>query len=138
MRYRKGDTYSDNQMLNGLRAIVFGTLFGVVLCVLCLLIASFAFVKAKTLPLNLIQIFILIICAFGAFWGGYITVRISKIRGMFYGMLSGLLLFAIQFVAGMIVTHDAITFYTLVKLFLMLLLGAIGGIVGVNKKSRRK
>ena len=136
MRYDKS-TNSDNNKVHAFKAIVFGSCVGALVCILLLVLCSFAFVKMQSISQNIIQTLVVAISGIGAFIGAYITVRIAKVNGMFYGILSAALLFSMLFIAGIIANGENVTTITLVKLTLMLLLGAISGIIGVNKKRRK-
>ena len=72
--------------------------------------------------------------AIGSFIGSYIAVRISKINGMLYGMACGFVLFVILFIGSLIIAREPLTMMVAIKAILLILVGAIGGIIGVNKK----
>ena len=74
--------------------------------------------------------------ALGALGGGYIAVRIAKCRGMFYGVLTGMALFFGVVIAGLCTSTESITLATVIKAAAMLLSGAVGGVVAVNRKQR--
>lgn len=52
-------------------------------------------------------------------------------------MIAGFVMFSVVFIAGLMISNGEISTLVLVKLTLMLLMGTIGGIAGVNKKSKR-
>ena len=120
------------------KSIVLGTAIGGVVCILCLVLFALLFVISKRIPQTMIQPLILVACAVGAFIGGYITVRIIRTKGLLFGILSGLLLFAIVCLVSVIAIRTPFSTYALIKGIIMMLMGAIGGIIGVNKRSKRK
>jgi hypothetical protein len=49
-----------------------------------------------------------------------------------------MLLFAVFVVSGLIASHEAISMTAVIRLVVMVLAGAIGGLLGVNRKSKVK
>ncbi len=121
-----------------LRPIVFGTLAGAAVCTVLLLVLSLILVAAKQLPQSLLQPLTVLIAALGAFAAGYIAARMSGERGMMNGAGSAFLLFGLLFLAGLTITGESVSAFMLTKGLIMVITGAIGGILSVNKKSRRK
>lgn len=124
----------NNTLPKSIKASIVGIVVGSVVCILLLMLFSFMFVKAHTLPIKFIEPIVIIISCIGTFISGYITSRIIRKNGMMYGIISGFLMFVILFIAGLIVCGDSITTIILVKCTSMLLVGAVGGIFGVNSK----
>ena len=110
-----------------------GTFFSI----LTLVISSFLFVKSQNISATVITPLTMFAIALGAFISGYVTARIIKSNGLFWGMIAGFVMFSVVFIAGLMISNGEISTLVLVKLTLMLLMGAIGGIAGVNKKSKR-
>ena len=50
----------------------------------------------------------------------------------------GVAAFTVVFVVGVIAVNEPLSFEALVKGLLMTLCGAVGGIIGVNKRRKRK
>lgn len=136
MRYEAES--SDNKLMHALKAVVIGASAGALLLVLFLLVISGILVAAKSLPQNLLSPIVLVACGLSSFFAGYVCVRIARMRGMLYGILTGLLLFTVVFVEGVIAVNEPLSFEALVKGLLMTLCGAVGGIIGVNKRRKRK
>ena len=125
----------ENSMNKGVKAVMFGAV-GLVVCTALLLIASFALAQMKSVPGSAIGTITMVFGAFGALAGGYIAVRIARCRGMMYGILTGLVLFLVVVIVGVCSSSESVTIATVIKGIAMLLSGAIGGIVAVNKKQR--
>lgn len=87
----------------------------------------------KSVPGSAIGTITMVFGAFGALAGGYIAVRIARCRGMMYGILTGLVLFLVVVIVGVCSSSESVTIATVIKGIAMLLSGAIGGIVAVNK-----
>lgn len=121
-----------------LRPIVFGALGGAVVCTVLLLLLSLALVTAKQMPQSLLQPLTVLVAALSAFFAGYLAAKFSGERGMLYGAGAAVLLFALLFAAGLAVTKESISAFLITKGVIMVLTGAIAGILAVNKKSRRK
>ena len=126
----------DEALVRGVKAIVVGDIIGTLICIALTVIASFLFVKSKHIPQAMLTPLTIAIAAIGAFIGSYVTVRISKINGMLYGMASGFILFVILFISSLIIAREPLTMMTAIKAILLVLVGAIGGIIGVNKRSK--
>lgn len=137
MRYEK-TAAAENKWAASLKAILFGFCVGAIVCTLCLVLFAFIFTQSKLLPLSMLRAMVLVACLLGAFTGGFCTAKKRKMQGMFYGLLTALLLFGVLALTSAIKTSQPFSFYALVACLSMLLVGAIGGILGVNKKSRRK
>jgi putative membrane protein (TIGR04086 family) len=129
---------SVNPLLDTLRPIVFGAFGGALICAVLLAVCAFAFVSSKHLPQSMIQSLVLGIAAISAFFSGYIAAKISRARGLMFGVFAALALFLLFFICGIVVANETVAFSTLIRLIIMLIVGAIGGIIGVNKKSKNK
>lgn len=130
------NNYSNNDNIRIIRSTATGAFCGISVCVLLLIIISFLITKSSNFPHMITQPLMIIIASLGSFSGGYISARISSEKGMMYGMLCGFLMFILLFLAGLISVRESITMTTAIRLFAMLLSGAVGGIIGVNKRKR--
>lgn len=129
---------SGKPVLEALRAVVIGTVSGAVLCVVLLGACSLIFVSSENIPQSFLTPFVIALSVISAFFAGFITVKISRKRGLFYGLLSGMLLFALFLAAGLIAEHSAVSAASGTRLLIMAISGAIGGFTAVNKKTRIK
>lgn len=65
------------------------------------------------------------------FLGGVISAKIAGFKGLWHGILAGLLIFIIAFIISVFIVPGHLVFgYMLKKLFVSLVAGAIGGIAG--------
>jgi putative membrane protein (TIGR04086 family) len=128
------DMYNDNGKMKAFKAILFGTLTGLLLCSLLMLITTLILVKVQKLPTDAIYILLQIIGALSAFLGGYVAVRIYKAYGMLFGLTTGFTIFFVVFVVGVATCVETPSFLSLTKLIAMLCAGSMGGIISVNKK----
>ena len=120
-----------------LKAIAIGSLCGLICCSLLLIFLAFIFTKSSNPPHTLVEPLMMVATGIGTFIGGYISSIISKEKGMLCGILCGFLMFIFIFIAGLISVRESLTILTLVRLSIMLVSGALGGIIGVNKRIRR-
>lgn len=70
----------------------------------------------------------------GAFAGGLTTALCAGRRGLVMGALCGGVLYVILLLAGLLSTGDINPGYAILKLAVLTLCGAIGGILGVNRR----
>lgn len=130
--------YFGNPVIKVLRPIIFGSVSGALICAILLAVCALGFVSSKHLPQGMIQWLVLAILGVSAFFSGYIASKISRERGLIFGTLAALVLFLLFFLCGLIVANESLTISVLLRLIIMMIIGAIGGIAGVNKKYRIK
>lgn len=128
---------TENQLSKSTKAVLLGTIMGTFFSIVILVFSSFLFVKSQNIPTSVVTPLTMFIIALGAFISGYVSARILRNNGLFWGIISGFVMFIIVFISGLMISGGEISTLSLVKLTLMLLMGAIGGITGVNKKVKR-
>lgn len=121
-----------------LRSVLIGTLVGIIVCIVLIMLATFVFLQIQSIPTEAVGIMTQLFGAISAFAGGYAAVRIAKEKGFIIGTATGLLLFLTVLFAGMFTTTETITITTATKAVAMAIAGCIGGILGVNKKRKIK
>lgn len=137
MSYRKS-SYAQEKSSNLLKALTIGTFMGAFTCVILMAILAIIFVKMRNIPQGIIIPLASMCSGIGSFCSGYIATRILKANGLIYGMLSGLLLFLIILISGVALSGENLTLLTLIKFFLMIISGGIGGVLGVNKRYKAR
>lgn len=75
--------------------------------------------------------------ALGAFANAYFLSRKKKSKGYALGGLVGLITFIVVTLIGLIINDGGITINTLFHLIIIMLSSITGGILGVNKKSKK-
>ena len=120
-----------------LKALIVGTIVGLITCTLSLALLASVFVKLGSIPQNLVNGFALVAASLGAFVAGYIALKIYKEKGLYVGAACGSLVFLIFTISGFFVSSESLSRFTFVKLLLLTFFGALGGVLGINKKSRR-
>ncbi len=124
----------DAQLLKSIKPILVGDIVGTAIYIILTMVVALLFVQSKHVPKGILTPIMMSIAAIGSFIGSYIAVRISKINGMLYGMACGFVLFVILFIGSLIIAREPLTMMVAIKAILLILVGAIGGIIGVNKK----
>lgn len=119
-----------------LRPLAIGTAVGIAVCVLVLLVMA-ALMAAGVFPAKAVTPLALAAAGIGAFIGGFTAACVSRERGLLYGAGTGLVLFLLTAAAGFALLPDAGNTLLLAKAALMIGVGALGGILGVNGKRRR-
>lgn len=115
-----------------LRPLLFGLCVGVVGCTL-LLLAAACVLKSVDLPLEVSTPVAVTAAAVSALLGGWATARAAGSRGLLMGGACGGMLFLIILLCGML-RGGVDSGYAAVKLAALTLGGAIGGVLGVNRR----
>ena len=120
------------------KSLAIGVAVGIVAISLMLLITSFSFAQIKSIPTAMLGTISMIFASLGACIGAYVSLRIMRNNGLVWGAICGAVLFVIVLILGLINSTDSLSIATIIKCFAMLLSGAIGGVVAVNKKQKIK
>lgn len=116
--------------------IVKAAVAGAVISASFLLLFSFVLSK-KDLPLGFINHFTSFLIALASFSAGYIAAKNIKQRGMAVGAGCGIVIFVITALISFLNSFE-IGLLAAIKLAVSAVSGAIGGILGVNTKRKRK
>ena len=119
------------------KPVLVGTAIGAVVITAVLMVLSLV-LSLKDIPQMLITPMVLAALAAGAFVGGLSTARLVRERGLLMGLCCGVLLFLLLWLFGLRVNEGAFGLMAGVKLVVALLFAAVGGVMGVNAKKRRK
>lgn len=126
--------------VSGNKLIVRAVLTGLaVTCVITILLTCvFGFVLKMTsgIPYGVIDYVMIGIEGIAVFLGAYIACVIAKSRGLVIGGMIGAAAFLILLCCGFILSENNIGMLTLIRAVVMILLGIVGGIAGVNKKEK--
>lgn len=127
----KGNNATTN-MIAMFKAVTFGLLATTVV----LLLFSFVMCK-KDVPFVLLNPFSAGLLMLGSFLSGYLAARRIRERGMVVGAMCGLFIFLLLLLGSFMSQFD-VGLAALIKLIISMVSGAIGGIMGVNAKLKRK
>lgn len=119
-----------------LKAIIIGSIVGSAVSVFAIILASTIIVKLGMVPYEVIVPIVIAAIVIGAFIGGYITARINKTSGMAMGAVCATVMFVLCLGTGT-ASGGVLGITVLLRLLLMIVSGAVGGILGVNKRRRR-
>lgn len=120
-----------------IRPLGFGVVAGAIGCLLMLLLMA-ALLLAQDVPQTAVSPLALVAVATGAFVGGFTSARLAGQNGWLMGLLCGLMLFVLLLlVGGFALLDDPSGSQFLLKLAIVLVTAAVGGIVAVNVGKRR-
>ena len=120
-----------------MKSVGFGTVSGVVLTLLFTLAETLIMVKMQTVLYGAAVPMAAVAVSLGSFGGGYLTARLHQSMGMAVGALCGLAVFVIFLGLGA-VFGSQLGILSLLRAVPAVVAGAVGGILGVNKRKRRK
>lgn len=119
---------------NNLIRILKGSAFAIILTIILLLIYS-ALLTYTGLNENTIPIFVISITAISILAGSLISSVNIKKNGLTNGALVGLIyILTIYLLSSIISKNFSLNSYSVIMIIASILAGAIGGIIGVNKK----
>ncbi|WP_099205774.1 TIGR04086 family membrane protein [Scatolibacter rhodanostii] len=106
---------------------------------LCLLfIVAVILAKAGTLAGDFVNLLTTIIACASAFLGAFFVSTRVKEQGAFYGLSAAAVFSLIMILVSLLVYHNSMSFASVWKIAAILLSGSLGGILGVNRKSKVK
>lgn len=117
------------------RPLLVGLCVGVLCCTLLLLLAALA-IQSVEIPRAAVTPLATVAAGIGAFAGGLAAALAAGRRGLVMGALCGILLFVIVLLAGLARATGIDPGYAAIKLAVLTVAGAIGGVLGVNRKRR--
>ncbi len=88
-------------------------------------------------PAMLISPITVLFLAFGSFFGGFASARISGEKGIVCGAVSGIIYFVIVWAAGAFFENYGFGMAALIKAIMIIIAGSLGGIIGVNYNKRK-
>lgn len=119
-----------------LKAILFGTVCGLLVTIIFTCILSVIMLTSGLLPANITNYIMIALLAMGTFCGGFIATKINKSAGLIIGMITGFVIFMLVTVTSLINSSDSVTILTLIKLVATVIFGGLGGIAGLKKSER--
>ncbi len=118
------------------KAILFGVVCGLLITIIFMCLLSVVIISSGLLPIDVINYITIAILSIGAFFGGYISTKITKSAGLVIGAITGFAIFLLITVFGLIKSNDTITINTLIRFIATLITGCLGGILGLRKKEK--
>lgn len=109
------------------------------LATLLLLLIMSALIIVLNISFSLYPIFAVSCLVVGAVICGFCNARLNENNGLIFGLLSSAVMYFIILIVTVILGFNSIGTQLFIKFIIVLLSGAIGGIIGVNnKKSKQK
>ncbi|MDR3179194.1 MAG: TIGR04086 family membrane protein [Oscillospiraceae bacterium] len=124
------------RFLKTAKPVIIGSLTGIAVCLIMLFIFAFLFVNIRIMPQPAVNSLSILSMISGVFLGSYISARISKEKGFFYGACTGIVLFFMLLLISVTIVCEPFSMLVVIKFFSLLISGILGGIVGVNKRRR--
>ncbi len=124
-------------IVRSVKAVAVGALSGTAAGFVLLLICVYAVTRMDAIPYGAVTPMSVSAVSAGAFVGGYVCGRISKRMGLALGAGCGAVMFLVFMGIGM-ASGGTVGGVTLLRLALMTTAGALGGIAGVNRRSKRR
>lgn len=135
---RRSEAEQTPGYLKNLSHIGVGILFGLIVCVLLLLLASFG-VSRGFIPESAVKTATLACCFIGAFISALISTRRIRERFLLTGLSSGLLFFVALYLLGAMLFARAVPANGAAGILLSSVIGGVvGAVAGANIKKRRK
>ena len=118
-----------------IRPLLIGVCVGVLCGTLLLLLAALA-LRSVDLPRGAVTPLATAAAGIGGLFGGLATALAAGRRGLVMGALCGLLLYVVLLLAGLSRGSGIDPGYAAIKLTVLTVAGALGGVLGVNRKRR--
>ena len=131
---KKSRAKEDNPVTSVIRPILLGVGVGAVVCLVLLLLSTFAFVSSKHIPRNVIAILTLVITAISSFVAGLVAAKMLGKRGLFCGALTGGVFFLICLLCSTVWVGAPSLAGSMTRLAVMALGGGLGGFFAVRKR----
>ena len=93
-----------------------------------------AVLAVGSIPAMLISPVTVIFLAFGGFFGGFASAKLSGEKGLICGMISGIIYFIILWLFGAVFEYAGFGTAALIKAAMLIISSSFGGILGVNYK----
>ena len=119
------------------KCFIVGTLSGIIVTTISLILFAVVF---TVLDLDIVYAHPIasVCCAMGSLFGGYISAKLCKSKGLINGVLTGFCIFLAVTLISLFVSGGSFTIMTIIRMIIVLTSAAIGGILGVNKLTKKK
>lgn len=118
-----------------IKPFIISAVFGSAVTIILLLIFALIISKIDA-PLGIIGVLSSVALGIGCIAAGITIGKIFRKNGLFLGGFIGIVIFAICFLVSLII-GDGYSAFAVIKLIISICAGAIGGVAGVNSKSKR-
>lgn len=115
------------------KAVFLGTVVGFSICAFLLILFSLILSRIGAQSDGVFTVFSFITNAATAFFAAYVSLKILKRQGLIFGAAVGFVLFLFFTILGFWLSREPFSLFTIAKFFIMIFMGAFGGIVGANR-----
>lgn len=111
---------------------------GISMAVTMILLLLVALISLKgDMPTGLNDFLIILSLCVGGFLSGYINSRQQRKKGLIYGVMTGGAAAVLLLICSLGCENASLGLMTITKVLLLVAMGGVGGICGVNKKQKR-
>ena len=114
-----------------------GVIVGVLVTAMVLFCGAFVMSKVD-FPQSGIPIVGIIALVFGGFVAGFVVARLTRSKGLLYGLLCGFIIFFICVFCELIFMGGELGALAMYKAGICTISGMIGGVLGVNKRKKSR
>lgn len=125
-------------MSKKIRAAILSTLAAMATALVLLMVLSLLLSKLDTLPKSALPVLTTVIACAAVLLGGLLSSMLLKERGLINGVIVAVIFSVILFGVSIFVFETELGLSALTKFAAILMSGILGGILGVNRKSRVK
>lgn len=125
-------------MSKKIRAAILSTLAAMATALVLLMMLSLLLSKLDTLPKSALPVLTTVVACAAVFLGGLLSSLLLKERGLINGVIVAVIFSVILFGVSIFVFETELGLSALTKFAAILMSGILGGILGVNRKSRVK
>ena len=118
------------------KGALIGTGISAAICAVLMCLAALILNMISGIPYGILSYIMLTVQGLGVLIGSYIAAAITRSRGLITGLIVGAVIFLLITIFGFSAADNGIGIISLIRGIVLLLLGALGGIKGVNKKER--
>lgn len=129
---------SNSRVAKAMVSVSIGVLVSAIILSILIVIVSVALSQSGYVPIHIISQIVVVLSGLASFFAGFTAAKCAKCQGLMYGALSGFVLFVIVALASMLILGEPFTTISLLRALLYVIAGSLGGVVGINKKKRRR
>ncbi len=118
------------------KAVSIGALISVIAEIILMSLFAVVILTSGLLPTDITNYIMIAATGASVFCGSFISARINKSSGLICGLLTSAVIFIIITAIGLSNSEAMLSFLSLIRLAVMLVLGCAGGILGVNQKEK--
>ena len=121
-----------------IKAVILSAGLMLFISALLLAVLSFIFAKTASLPKDSLPVLTTVAASVAVFLGSFFSTLYLREKGILFGILSGVIFALCAGVVSFLVFQNNFTAAGAGKAAAVLIAGALGGILGVNRKSKVK